>query len=456
MNRFRSLQSNTAAGLAALFAAFMLSQLIILRLGNQAGRGYLSEARQTLVYCFIQIAVILGFLFHALIYRRTRGAGAYKRALAAALGIVLIGAEIMLFAPEGSAFYLAVTGLTVFALGLTGGAVYLRLSAYTACCEHAGVCLSAGYAAAIALQYIFQLRWTVKPALAVLLLACLVVIFLLIKDSAEIDTPRDAPAAPPKKLIFAAVIALSMLVFTGYYTAYIHRLQIASGYMEYNAYSWPRLLMIPGMLLFGVLGDRRNGKYLPIGALCMAALALLNAVLIGRETYWLNMCMYYLAMTAVVSYYHLTFLRLAPSSGHPAIWACAGRLLDSAVVILTFIFGISSFSSAAVLAVDIAALAVMVVSMALSGDFDLSAPPPVDEKTPPPDPFPAMQAQFGLTPTELRVLRELVLTDDKQEAIAAGMNISVSTLRHHVTAIYRKTGAQTRAALCKLAASDNR
>ena len=50
----------------------------------------------------------------------------------------------------------------------------------------------------------------------------------------------------------------------------------------------------------------------------------------------------------------------------------------------------------------------------------------------------------------MKVLRELVSTDDKQDVIASRLNISVSTLRHHVTSIYKKTGTQTRSALCKL------
>ena len=66
------------------------------------------------------------------------------------------------------------------------------------------------------------------------------------------------------------------------------------------------------------------------------------------------------------------------------------------------------------------------------------------------DPFSAIQESYRITPSEMKVLRELVGTDDKQDAIALRLNISVSTLRHHITSIYKKTGTQTRSALCKL------
>ena len=66
------------------------------------------------------------------------------------------------------------------------------------------------------------------------------------------------------------------------------------------------------------------------------------------------------------------------------------------------------------------------------------------------DPFSVVKETYGISPSEMKVLRELVMTDDKQDVIAARLNISVSTLRHHITSIYKKTGTQTRSALCKL------
>ena len=337
-----------------------------------------------------------------------------------------------------------------------------------------GIGFGAGYAAAIALQYAFQLRWTVLPALTVLLTAAFVMLaaaFLQNETAVPQPTPQESCGAKRTALPCAIVITIAMLVFISYFNMYIHHLQVASGYTTYTVYTWPRLLMIPGVLLLGLLGDLQNGRFLPAAALSVVVLAQLNAVLAGEKTHLLNMCLYYLALTAAVSYYHLTFLRLAPRTGRPAIWASAGRILDSAVVVLSFFLGYADFSAATVLLIDIAALVVTILLMAVNGDFDLfgkkaaSAPPetepspetaPTDEPQSAPDPFPAICARYRLTPAEMNVLRELVLTDDKQEAIAEQLHISVSTLRHHITSIYRKTDAQSRAALCKLAANQNR
>ena len=107
------------------------------------------------------------------------------------------------------------------------------------------------------------------------------------------------------------------------------------------------------------------------------------------------------------------------------------------------------------ISVDIASLVVIIVMMAVGGDFNLTAPAaeeclPVSSGVP----LPALKERFGLTPSEMRVLHELVTTDDKQEAIAMRLDISVSTMRHHITSIYKKTGTQTRVALCKLVSGD--
>ena len=217
--------------------------------------------------------------------------------------------------------------------------------------------------------------------------------------------------------------------------------------------------MIPAILLFGFLADIKGGKLLPLSTLCVVVVALLNTVLLGRETYILNMCLYYVAITSVIAYYNLTFLRLASRTKHPAVWAVMGRVLDSAAVILGMTLKFSALSQVAVLIIDIIALVVVIVMMALTGAFDLSMPEaaeeaPVPETTYepelPPDPFPVIQDSYRITPSEMKVLRELVTTDDKQDVIALRLNISVSTLRHHVTSIYKKTGVQTRSALCKL------
>ena len=448
-----------------LFASFTLMQLVILRMGNQAGRGYLPDSRQELVYLFLQCAVIPGFLLHAPLYHRLKNPHRYSALVTAAAVLCGVGGETLLFLPSDSVFCLIVTGLTVFLLGFTGGAVYLRLAFLCENAVHAGLSLGAGYGSAVLLQFCLQLQWTVKPALAVLLaISCAGITYLL---TSELKRAAPAPSRgsrnhTARELLFASVVTFALLLFTGFYNRYIHHLQIASGYTAYNVYSWPRLLMLPAVLLFGWLGDVRGGRYLPIGALCISALAILNTSLLGRETYLLNMCLFYVSLSAVIMFYHLVFLRLSLRAVHPALWACMGRVLDSACVLFTFLIRLSEQSQATVLLIEIAALSVAVVLMAVGGAFNLSSNGTPEETAPAAptgaaepaipeqDPFDALREQYGLTPGELRVFRELVLTEDKQAAIGDRLSIKVRTVQANVTAIYRKTGVSTRAGLVQL------
>ncbi|MBP5448641.1 MAG: hypothetical protein J6Y01_00825, partial [Spirochaetales bacterium] len=90
----------------------------------------------------------------------------------------------------------------------------------------------------------------------------------------------------------------------------IHHLMIRSNYAAANVYSWPRLILIPGYLLFALIGDRRNGRYVPVASLCVMLAALLNVVLTGEKSAgWFNMCLFYLSIAAFTSYYLLTFWR---------------------------------------------------------------------------------------------------------------------------------------------------
>ena len=458
-NLITQIRNHKRINLVVLFFSFMYVQLVLLRAGNSAGRGYLSDARQEWVYGFFFFSSILGFLLHAALGPRLTSGKARDAVSLCALILCAAGGLMLLFLSPASLLYLIVTGVTVFLLGWVGGAVYLRLSVLLPTAAHAGLQLGGGYAAAVALQFFTQLQWNVLPAVTLCLLlsfACLAV-SLTGQDRREPAAPEPEKQLVPRvKLLSAVVITAALLLFTVYYTGYIHHLQVASGYGDYNVYTWPRLIMIPVVLLFGWLGELRDGRLLPLGTLCVSVAAFLNAVLAGRETYLLNMCLYYVALAGVIVYYHLTFLRLAPQTKHPALWACMGRLTDSATVVFSLAFGFSALPQAAVLAVDVALLVLAIVVMALNRDFvlDRPAPPaPAPAAPTPADPFPVLQARYGITPAEMNVLRELVLTEDKQDVIAARLNISVSTMRHHITSIYKKTEVQSRAGLCKLAVS---
>ena len=273
----------------------------------------------------------------------------------------------------------------------------------------------------------------------------------------------DAAPAPLKFSLLAAVgITLALLLLNCFFDGVLFQVHAAAQVDSLT--ELPRLLLIPGSLFFGFLADCRDGRYLPLAALCTVLLTLLNPALVGTaNTYPLNLSLFYLGVSAALSYYTLTFWRLAPRTRCPALWASMGRILDGLLGGLLALAGYSRVSSGLVLFLDLFLLAFLIVSMSLHGDLALARQrtPAPDPAGPAPDPAPPEQtppdlallrSRYGLTDRETEVLREWLLTEDSQTEIADRMCISVSTLRGHVAALYRKTGVNSRGKLRRLAA----
>ena len=449
-----TLKKNAAAAL--FFASFTFLQFVILRMGNQAGRGFLTDDRQEKVYVFLQIFVIGGAALHAVLHPALKKSRALPILSGAVLAVLAVCAGIMLFAPVDTAFYLAITVPAAICLGFTAGRVYLEMASLRTPGIRVGLCMGAGYSAALLLQFLLQLQWLIKPAIAVFALGAFAVlaVFLLQKDPAGKAAAEEAAPVRPGKILSACVIASSLLLFQAFYNGYIHHLQIASGYTSFNVYTWPRLLMIPGMLFFGLTGDHKKGRYLPLATLCFSVVAFLNVVLAGNsDKYLLNMCLFYVSLSAAVSYYNLTFWKLARRTGQPALWAVAGRVLDSLFAIPFCLVSLTEASAGVVLSLDIVALAVIIVVMAVNGDFDLSprqAPAAAPGAMTEDDALSSVAERYKLTPAETRVFRCLVLTEDKQAAIAEKLSVKLRTVQAAVTSIYRKTGVTTRSGLLQI------
>ena len=454
-----SVKSKHDLPLTFMFGAFVFLQFTVLGLANHAGEGYLATGQREKVYYALQVFVILGYLLYSLFFRYCAGKRIRNTVAAAVLGLFLVCVILMSVTGFASLLYVIVSMAAALCLGALGGAAHLRMSRATLTDARVARCMGLGSAAAVVLQYLLQIRWGVTPLLPVFMLAAffLFVFLLLYKvPAAAVGGDRKPEATPPRRIVFSFLITAVLLLLVCFYNEYIHHLQIQSDYASYNVYSWPRLMLVPVYLLFAVVGDRKNGKYVPLASLCIMLIALLNVVLIGSpKAYWLNMCLFYGAIAAETCYYLMTFWRLAPGTRHPAFWAPMGRILDSAMVLVSGAIGLNRLPSAVILGADLGGVALIILLMALGGDLNLSAAEalPAPETMPnlsPEETLARMRVRYDLTPRETEVLRELVLTEDKQTVICERLNIQVKTLQDYVTRLYRKTGAATRAGLTDL------
>lgn len=450
------------ASLTAFFGSYVFLQYAILYMCNRAGSGFLSEAGSERVYYWLQIFVIAGFLCYAAANKHFGTEKAETFVRRNVLGGLVAWSALLIFTGSSPA-YLIISFATLLFLGYLGGAVYFRMACALRSGAEASLSMGSGFALAVALQYLTQIGLQLPVLLMIFILAALGYLYHCF-SAGECPEPDNVGLktgsgnnASCRRLIFTVLIAMSLLMFPSFYNSYIHHLQVLSGYSVYNVYTWPRLMWIPGYLLFGFIGSRKGRRIMPLAVLCVSLLALLNAVLTARsDAYWLNMCLFYASLSGVVSYYNLCFWQQAFDNGHPALAAGLGRILDSLVVILQGVFGIGRLSGANVLVLDIAALAIAIVLMALNGDLDLrmresaAAAAPVSIE----DNLVHISEDFGLTPREAEVLKALVSSEKDQQEIASDLSISTRTLQAHITSLYRKTGARNRSGLTRMVMED--
>ena len=441
------------ASLTCLFGAFVFLQFTVLGIANHAGEGYLATEQRDLVYYVLQAFVILGFLLNSL-YFRLRVEGRIRKAAAYGFFGLLAACVAMMQATGLPPLANVIASMAAaFCVGGVGGAVHLRMSLETVAGDGIARCMGVGSAIAVILQYLLQIQWGATPFLPVFMLASAgILLFLLLRivPISSLEGDRQVARTSPQRIAVVVVIASAFMLFACFYNETIHHLMIQSSYSTYTAYSWPRLMLVPGYLLFAAIGDANGGRYVPLATLCIMLVALLNVVLVGDAgTYWLNMCLFYFVIAALTSYYLLTFWRLAPGTRHPAFWAPFGRMLDSGAVLLTGAIHLSTFPVSAVIALDVAGIALVIVLMAVGGDFNLTrAPSEPEAPVPSPEERVKMLAdECGLTGREREVLEALVLTDDKNQQIADSLFISRRQLQRHVSSIYEKTGATSRAGL---------
>ena len=459
--------------LTLFYTAFLFLWMTVLIPANHAGEGRLSARQMESVYYILQVFLVGGFLSYAALTRFHPG-GRFRRGFATgALAVFFAGGVVLLFADRSTPFYVAVTMAVMLCLGGIGGAVYHRMSLETASGTATARCMGVGSAVAVLLQFLLQLRWGQSLLLPFFMLAAFLLLsYRLLGPYWGADVGIQAGAEEPgsekvrsSRILIVCLITVLFYLFCDFYNEYIQHLHILSGFAAHSPYQWPRLMMIPCYLLFAVIGDKKQGRLVPIAALVIALVAMLNPVLTGSSgAFWLNMCLFYCSLAATICYAALTFWRLAPGTRHPALWACMGRVLDSAMVLVTAAVRLDTLPPAAVMGLDIAGVALIILMMALGGDFNLNAAiaaeaplavempavPEIPTPLSPEETLEKMRQRYTLTPRETEVLRQLVLTEDKQTAIAERLSIQVKTLQDYVTRLYRKTGAATRAGLTDL------
>ena len=315
----------------------------------------------------------------------------------------------------------------------------------------------------------------------------------------------EQTSAQPKKLALYLVvlIALFALLFNSLYGVSSLSSQSYSPFILLH----PRLILALSGIGAGVLFDYKLGRYAGLIMITMAFLA--AASILGIEAGLspaLGQTVFFLADGFFIVFYTASFLSLAPQMDNPNLWAGMGRTVANFCAIPTTIPAIVFFESGNVLAIIVLIFplfAIILFFLVKAGllnfytvhtnggyilgpakDFkqaasDTSAahsdaPPLHVPKTNSPnsltkeaayeaglnsgthlpvltqeEKLQLFAAHYELTARETEILAAVTADEQPLKHTANELGISLRTVQHHLTSIYKKTNTQTRAGLTR-------
>lgn len=303
--------------LLALFAIYMFEYMVTLTFIDQRSAAITGSVWQLYLHYIDYALVALGFASFALL-RRASEQFTFRRTLLLLPSVAYSCTVLLLFLLQTVAAFSAAAMGAAYFLGLLGGMVYFCMSAALADSNKMGRVMALGASAAVLLQYLLQESWHIAVGIPVALaLGFCAAVYLSVRRPWEWLTetclPHEAPRPGKTRAITGTLARLCLNALCLYamgtiYDRQMMLLNVQSGYEDYNLYAWPRLFLIAGYLLVGLLSDVRRGKLLSVATLCAALAALLNPVLFGDPAYYtVNMCLFYLYLGASLSYYNLAF-----------------------------------------------------------------------------------------------------------------------------------------------------
>lgn len=434
------------------------------------------------LYALQQGSVLAGFLIVSLSPAIYRKAG--SRSMRSVMLVIYILSSFSAIQTGAIPLRAVIIILSSVCIGMTGAMVYSQLSLETDFNDpkgrrNIGNIIGIGGTAALLLQWGLQklpenamipklilLNFLMYCVLSRLHVSAVEKTVPMDDTSQETDTvadPAQQPASGQNKQtgkgyrrrgICLCSAVCSMLMLLAVYESHMNRVDFA-GYF----YEWTRILTAVGYLTIGFLFGRCRRGIVSAAMSCIALVSVISSFLMIKsgEDWWLHMALFYMVLGSLVAYYNLMFMEYAGQTIKPVLWASMGRILDAAITTMFTLFGaMLPGTDISILVMSLVLLAMLTVSMTAGGllsmeqdkeerDNDagrVSVTPASIE-----DQIKQFREKYGLTDRETEVLRLLVTTENKNQQIADELFISRRQLQNHISSIYEKTGASTRAGL---------
>lgn len=376
------------------------------------------------------------------------------------LGILCIGAAMVLLFADHPALFLTSSAAALLLTGHISGCVYYNTAMYFAASRYMGRLIGTGMGVAILLQFVVQnlIPQSVTFIISIILSVAFVMYFVITvpKDwILENPLPYSSDAKKDFKktlLLIVAVVLMSLVagMIDSVLTAF-------NAEKSYDIYGGVRLFYALGLILAGVLADIRERKYLPLSTVCTILLSSVCMFFLSdKVSYFAGTALMYLYSGFYVIFFTVMFLDFAPKSGNPELWAGMGRIVRSFTVAATVLpaFNIYGAVGNTVLAVVSCLLSILILLVLLPylSNAAVSLKPIEELISGSPELSPQERlklfAQYcSLTPRETEVLEKLLTTEDGVQEIADSLYISRRMVQRYISSIYEKTETKTRLGL---------
>ena len=453
--------------LIALFSIYMFEYMVTLTFIDQRNIGVSNSFWQLALHYIDYVVTSVGFVAFALLRKIFQDEKVRIRLLVIP-NLVYFICIIALYFIRSVVAYSTIAMLASFSLGLLGGMVYFCMSLALSQTPYIGKVMATGASAAVILQYLLQEYLDSMFFIPVMLVlgfsATLWLAFnkpwawlgedCLPYDKESVESKKDMR----KRLFILSLTVIALSVIGTFYDTQMMRLNVQTNYQEFNYYSWPRLFIIAGYVLLGVIGDIKKQKYVPIATLCVTMFAVFNPILFGEpKDYHFNMCLYYICLSTSISYFNLMFWNIAQKTKLPELWASMGRIISGLAECALAVVCIADLPLNLIIGIDLLMFVVLVVSLAAGGyllignasekkrkdDRDLLS----ESAMSPQERLKSYAESCSLTPRETEVLERLLTSEDGVQEIAESLYISRRVLQRYIASIYEKAGTKTRIGL---------
>ena len=295
------------------------------------------QCRKSRIYLWACLYRI-GFFSFSLLRRLCKKEKSRKTAQTI-LGILCIGAAMVLLFADHPALFLTSSAAALLLTGHISGCVYYNTAMYFAASRYMGRLIGTGMGVAILLQFVVQnlIPQSVTFIISIILSVAFVMYFVITvpKDwILENPLPYSSDAKKDFKktlLLIVAVVLMSLVagMIDSVLTAF-------NAEKSYDIYGGVRLFYALGLILAGVLADIRERKYLPLSTVCTILLSSVCMFFLSdKVSYFAGTALMYLYSGFYVIFFTVMFLDFAPKSSRPELWAGMGRIVRSFTVAAT-------------------------------------------------------------------------------------------------------------------------